>query len=98
MEPLAKNIERSGNERLRKSIANLHYDEMRSQYLEKRDEQSARFHADFIIRYDPTPDARRSNDLGYFLLTQDDQEGARQALLRAVEAANDNFGPGLPTV
>ncbi len=96
LETLAKNIERSGNERLRKSIGNLHYDEMRSQYLEKRDEQRARFHADFIIRYDPTPDARRSNDLGYFLLTQDDQEGARQALLRAVEAANDNFGPGLP--
>lgn len=96
LENLAKNIERSGNERLRKSIARLHYAEMRSHYLKGNDIQKARLHADFAYRYDPSPSARDSNDLGYFLIMQGDDVGAERALKYSIEASDDDFGPELP--
>ena len=79
---LAEKVEHTANNLVRNQLAQLHLRTMVDAYLDDYDHDEAFFHADLFYRYNPEPNAKDSNNVGYVLLSADDFDRAEALLKR----------------
>ena len=96
IETLVRKVEQSGNARMRDSLFREHAQRMHDAYVEARDVEKARFHAQLAYRYDADPsDPGAANNLGYLFMVTDDLPRARKLLEKAATSREEGRSPGL---
>lgn len=88
VEELVGKVQRSGNERFRKTLAADHAEQSFNEHVQKRNLGEALFHAQLSYRYDPSPEPQTvANNLGYIFLGAGELHIARELLQSIVGKA-----------
>ena len=98
---LAEKVEHTANNLVRNQLAQLHLRTMVDAYLDDYDHDESFFHADLFYRYNPEPNVKDSNNVGYVLLSADDFDRAEALFKRSISLSgtmevNDKIWPALP--
>ncbi len=98
---LIDKVEHTANESARLTLARFHLGKMYEAY-EKLNHEQAAFQADLVYRYDPRPNMKISNNLGYVFLGTNDFSRAEALFKRVIdlcqekEVIEDAVFPALP--
>lgn len=90
VERLSEKVLRTENLARKAGLAKKHASAMANSWL-RRDRDSASLHAKLAYSYNANLDAKSSNNIGYFLMANDDDRNAAQLLFRrAIEMAHED--------
>jgi tetratricopeptide (TPR) repeat protein len=88
---LSAKVLQSENEPRRKELARKHARALAGAWIDGKIEEAS-VHAKLAHTYDPTQEAKPSNNLGYFLMATGEEARAEQMFKHAIETAGEDLG------
>lgn len=92
---LAAKVDRTGNEKMREMISEVHHAGMVQAYLVDHDAEKALLHADLFCRFNSSPGAKECNNLGYFFMASGAAQRARAFLEQSIATAEEDHASSL---